>query len=102
MILAQELAVIVDIHPSDEFKKKLNSNDRQIEAFGEFWRALAQHLSTRDPERVFLQVINEPMVEDGYRWFGMQGKLISAIRSGAPQHTVIASGHSVSLLTQLS
>src|SRR5688500_8485231 len=52
IILAQGLAVIVDIHPSDEFKVRLNSNDRQIEAFGKFWRTLAQHLSTRDPERV--------------------------------------------------
>src|SRR5260370_6627801 len=101
LILAHGLAVIVDIHPSDEFKKKLNSNDRQIEAFGKFWRSLAQHLSTRDPERVFLEVINEPMVEDGYRWFGMQGKLISAIRSGAPRHTVIASGHRWSGLPEL-
>jgi endoglucanase len=101
LILAQRLAVIVDIHPSDEFKVKLNSNDRQIEAFGKFWRALAQHLATRDPERVFLEVINEPMVEDGYRWFGMQGKLISAIRSGAPRHTIIASGHRWSGLPEL-
>jgi endoglucanase len=101
LILAQGLAVIVDIHPSDEFKKRLNSNDRQIEAFGKFWRALAQHLATRDPERVFLEVINEPMVEDGYRWLGMQGKLIAAIRAGAPQHTIIASGHRWSGLAEL-
>src|SRR5258706_7364328 len=101
MILARGLAVSVDIHPSDEFKKGLNSNDSQIEAFGEFWRALAQHLSTRDPEGVFLEVINEPMVEDGYRWLGMQGKLISAIRAGAPQHTIIASGHRWSGLAEL-
>ena len=101
MILAQRLAVIVDIHPSDEFKKRLNSNDSQIEAFGKFWRALAEHLATRDPERVFLEVINEPMVEDGSRWFGMQGKLISAIRAGAPQHTIIASGHRWSGLAEL-
>ena len=101
MILAPGLAVIVDIHPSDEFKLRLNSNDRQIEAFGKFWQALAQHLSTRDPERVFLEVINEPMVEDGYRRFGMQGKLISAIRAGAPQHTIIAAGHRWSGLAEL-
>jgi endoglucanase len=101
LILAQGLAVIVDIHPSDEFKARLNSNDRQIEAFAKFWRALAQHLSTRDPERVFLEVINEPMVEDGYRWFGMQGKLISAVRAGAPQHTIIASGHRWSGISEL-
>ncbi|HBB97185.1 MAG TPA: hypothetical protein DC054_17545 [Blastocatellia bacterium] len=101
MILAHGLAVIVDIHPSDEFKVKLNSNDRQIEAFATFWHALAQHLSTRDPERVFLEVINEPMVEDGYRWLGMQGKLITAIRAGAPRHTIIASGHRWSGLPEL-
>lgn len=101
IILAHGLAVIVDIHPSDEFKVKLNSNDRQIEAFATFWQALAQHLSTRDPERVFLEVINEPMVEDGYRWRGMQGKLITAIRAGAPRHTIIASGHRWSGLPEL-
>jgi endoglucanase len=101
VMLAQGLAVIVDIHPSDEFKLRLNSNDRQIEAFGKFWRALAQHLSPRDPERVFLEVINEPMVEDGYRWFGLQGKLIAAMRAGAPQHTIIAAGHRWSGLAEL-
>jgi len=101
LILAQGLAVIVDIHPSDEFKVRLKSNDRQIEAFGKFWRALAEHLSTRDPESLFLEVINEPMVEDGYRWFGMQGKLISTIRSVAPQHTIIASGHRWSGIAEL-
>jgi len=101
LILAQGLAVIVDIHPSDEFKIRLNSNDRQVESFGRFWRALAQHLSARDPERVFLEVINEPMVEDGYRWIGIQGKLISAMRSGAPQHTIIVSGHRWSGIAEL-
>ncbi len=101
LILARGLAVIVDIHPSDEFKVRLNSNDRQIEAFARFWLTLSQHLSARDPERVFLEVINEPMVEDGYRWLGMQGKLISAVRLGAPQHTIIASGHRWSGIAEL-
>ena len=100
-ILAHGLAVIVDIHPSDEFKARLNGNNREIETFAAFWQALAHHLSTRDPERVFLEVINEPMVEDGYRWLGLQGKLIAAIRSGAPRHTIIASGHRWSGLPEL-
>jgi len=100
LILAQGLAVIVDIHPTDKFKLRLNSND-QIEAFAKFWRALAQHLSARDPDHLFLEVINEPMVQDGYRWLGIQGKLISAIRSGAPRHTIIASGHRWSGIPEL-
>ena len=52
MILAQRLAVIVDIHPSDDFKLRLK-DDRQVESFTKFWRALAEHLSTRDPEMFF-------------------------------------------------
>ena len=100
-ILAAGLAVIVDIHPSDEFKKWLNGDDHHIEAFGRFWLKLSQHLSSRDPERLFFEAINEPMIEDGYRWFGIQGKLISAIRAGAPRHTIIASGHRWSGLPEL-
>ena len=92
MILAKGLAVIVDIHPSDEFKKKL-ADGRAVESFGNFWRAFARHLSVRDPERVFLEVINEPIVEDPYRWMGIQAKLIAAIREGAPRHTIIATAH---------
>ena len=93
MILATGLAVVVDIHPSDEFKLRMNREERNIEAFAKFWRAFAAHLAKRDPNLVFLEVINEPMVEDGYRWYGIQGKLIAAIRAGAPNHTIIASGH---------
>jgi endoglucanase len=93
MILATGLAVIIDIHPSDEFKLRMNRDERGIEAFAKFWRSFATHLSKRDPEFVFLEVINEPMVEDGYRWYGIQAKLIAAIRTGAPNHTIIAGGH---------
>jgi hypothetical protein len=93
MILAAGLAVIVDIHPSDEFKLRLSHDERSLEAFSIFWRAFAFHLSNRDPELVFLEVLNEPMVEDGYRWYGIQGKLIASIRAGAPNHTIIAAGH---------
>ncbi|HXG92052.1 MAG TPA: cellulase family glycosylhydrolase [Blastocatellia bacterium] len=92
LILANGLSVVVDIHPSDEFKKRLADN-RFVEAFGKFWRAFAHHLSSRDPERVFLEVINEPIVEDPYRWMGIQTKLIAAIREGAPRHTIIATAH---------
>jgi endoglucanase len=93
MILAAGLAVVIDIHPSDEFKLRLARDERSIEAFSKFWRAFAMHLSRRDPEFVFLEVLNEPMVEDPYRWYGIQGKLIASIRSSAPNHTIIAAGH---------
>ena len=101
MILATGLAVVIDIHPSDEFKLRMARDERSIEAFGKFWSAFASHLAKRDPESVFLEVINEPMVEDAYRWYGIQGKLISAIRAGAPNHTIIAAGHRWSGLAEM-
>ncbi len=101
MILNEGLAVIVDIHPGDEFKLRMNRDERGVEAFAKFWRTFSSHLSKRDPESLFLEVINEPMVEDGYRWYGIQGKLIAAIRAAAPNHTIIASGHRWSGLAEM-
>jgi aryl-phospho-beta-D-glucosidase BglC (GH1 family) len=101
MMLERDLAVVVDIHPPDEFKVKLRDDDAHVAAFAEFWRAFARHLSRYDPERVFLEIINEPMVEDGYRWMGIQAKLAAAIREGAPRHTIVATGHRYSDLRQL-
>jgi endoglucanase len=92
MLLASGLAVVFDLHPSDEFKIKLRTDDRHVEAFAEFWRALAHHLSARDPERLFLEILNEPMVEDAYRWMGIQARVAAAIRDAAPRHTIIAAG----------
>ena len=100
-MLANGLAVIVDIHPSDEFKVRMARDEQGVQAFAKFWRAFAAHLSKRDPESVFLEVINEPIVEDGYRWYGIQGKLIAAIRAGAPNHTIIAAGHRWSGLPEM-
>ncbi|MDT5121824.1 MAG: endoglucanase [Acidobacteriota bacterium] len=101
MILAGGLSVIVDIHPSDEFKIRLRTDDRAVANFIGFWRALAQHLSARDPERVFLEILNEPMAEDAYRWIGIQARVTAAIREGAPRHTIIATGARWSAVDQL-
>jgi len=42
-------------------------------------RALAQHYSTWDSDRVFLEILNEPEFTDRYRWLGVQVKLAAAI-----------------------
>jgi endoglucanase len=101
MLLASGLGVVVDIHPSDDFKIKLRTDDHVVAAFIDFWRALARHLSARDPERLFLEILNEPMVEDAYRWIGIQARLAGAIREAAPRHTIIATGARWSSVDQL-
>jgi aryl-phospho-beta-D-glucosidase BglC (GH1 family) len=92
MILDQGLAVIIDMHPDSDFKAKLAQQDDFVEQFTDFWRALAHHYSTYDPDMVSFEILNEPEFRDRYRWAGVQAKLANAIREGAPQHTIIAAG----------
>ncbi|HEV3308262.1 MAG TPA: glycoside hydrolase family 5 protein [Candidatus Sulfotelmatobacter sp.] len=92
MILDQGMAVVIDLHPESDFKTRLTKDDSFVQEFADFWRALAKHYSTWDPERVFFEILNEPEFSDRYRWYGVQTKLATAIREGAPQHTIIGAG----------
>jgi aryl-phospho-beta-D-glucosidase BglC (GH1 family) len=92
MILDQGLGVVIDLHPDSDFKAKLAKDDSFVQEFSDFWRMLARHYSTWDRERVFFEILNEPELSDRYRWYGVQAKLAVAIREGAPQHTMIATG----------
>jgi endoglucanase len=91
MILDADLAVVIDIHPESDFKGQL-AHDDFVEQFSDFWRALARHYSKLDPDRIFFEILNEPEMQDRFRWYGIQAKLASAIREGAPQHTIIVAG----------
>jgi endoglucanase len=103
-IQAQGLAVIVDIHPRDgsgnQFQKQLLEDDAFAGKFIQFWGALAKHLSTTNPDLVFLETINEPyhFIGNGSsydkstaeRWDKLQAQILQAMRQNAPQHTLIA------------
>lgn len=91
MSLDAGLAVEIDMHPDSDFKARLKDDDF-VERFADFWRMVAQHYSSWDPDRVFFEILNEPEMRDAYRWYGVEAKLATAIRQGAPAHTIIAAG----------
>ena len=68
------------------------------------WRRLAAHYADRDPGKIFFEIMNEPEVNDPYRWAGIQAAAAAAIREVAPKNTIIATGPNwsdiVDLLTQ--
>ena len=92
MILDHGLAIILDVHPESDFKQKLATDDSFVEQFEDYWRQLARHYSTTNPDLVSFEILNEPEFHDRYRWQGVQSKLAVAIREGAPQHTIIVAG----------
>jgi endoglucanase len=101
MLIEQDLAVIVDVHPQRDFKKALERDDRQADRFAEFWRDLARHFSGLDADRLFFEVLNEPEFDDAYRWSGVQAKLVATIRQAAAKHTVIVTGRRWSAVDDL-
>jgi len=91
-MLADGLAVIIDLHPSDDYKQRMRTDDQAVERFTSIWRKLAAHYADRDPNRVFFEILNEPEIYDAYRWAGIQTRVAAAIREEAPRHTIIAAG----------
>ena len=92
LLLAHDLAVIVELHPEEAFKRRLRRQPGFVPVLAEFWRALARHFSTRHPSMLFLEVLNEPNVGEPERWARIQQELLFAMREGAPNHTLIATG----------
>lgn len=87
---AHDLAVVLDPHNTD---RKVEADAQWTEGYPVFWGALAAKLSDISPEKLFFEVINEP-VYDGKdaEWFALQEKIVAAIRKSAPDHTIIATG----------
>ncbi len=103
-MLADGLAVTIDLHPEEGYKERIRSGNEGVDRMTSLWRRLAAHYASRDPERVFFEIMNEPEVSDPYRWAGIQARVAAAIREVAPQNTIIATGPNYSdiqdLLTQ--
>jgi endoglucanase len=100
-MLKDGLRVIVDVHPSDEFKRRLRTDDAAVTRFCALWSALAGRYAQTDPDRVFFEVLNEPVLDNVQQWATVQTRAIAAIRQAAPHHTIIATAKRYSGLTDL-
>lgn len=100
-ILAQGLAVMIDIHPEESYKVRLREGRDGVDRFVELWRHLAAHYASRDSNLVFFEVMNEPEVHDPYRWQGILARVVAAIRQAAPRNTILAAAGSWDSLQDL-
>ena len=91
-MIANGLAVQVDIHPEEAYKQEVRNSNDGVERFVMLWRRLAAHYANRNPDLVFFEIMNEPEVSDPYRWAGIQAAAAAAIRESAPANTIIATG----------
>jgi aryl-phospho-beta-D-glucosidase BglC (GH1 family) len=85
-LLDAELNVIIDVHPSDNYKASLNTPQGR-ERFVKHWWILTNTLGKFDPDRVRFEIMNEPHNVDD--WRSIQKEVIEAIRPIVPRHTII-------------
>ena len=99
--LAEGLAVVIDLHPSGEYKQGIAASDNAVEQFMILWGRIAAYYAKSDPERVFFEVMNEPELEDPFRWAGIEQRAVAEIRRNAPQHTLLVAGANYSDIADL-
>jgi endoglucanase len=94
-ILASGLAVILDAHPTQQEWKSIPPGSTQMLQLERFWDALGLALASSflDPERVFIEMLNEPQgIKDAGDWAKAQESLLKVVRRHFPNHTIIATG----------
>ena len=91
-MLGNGLAVVIDLHPDENFKQQLRNGNDGVDRLAMLWQQLAAHYANRDAERLFFEILNEPEVSDAYRWQGVQARVTAAIREAAPKQMIIAAG----------
>lgn len=89
--IAAGLAVLLEPHPvsSSPFDTDLAARERIFV----FWRDLGPAMARLPPERVFLELLSEPIFRgiEG-EWHAMQQRLVAELRARAPQHTIVVTG----------
>jgi aryl-phospho-beta-D-glucosidase BglC (GH1 family) len=85
-LLASGLAVVIDLHPTDSEKRMVQ---KAPQVLVEGWTRFAGFLSRFPPEKLALEVMNEPHPMRGRRWHEIQAAAVAAIRAAAPAHTII-------------
>lgn len=91
-ILAAGLGLSITIFPTSAYKRALLT-PAGSDAFLKLWKFLASHFASRDPERVFFDILNEPEIDDPATWNALQTQVVDVIRSVDTQHTLIATGN---------
>jgi endoglucanase len=99
--LAEGLAAVIDVHPDEQFKRKLATDNSSAEKFRLLWGSIAEHFAPLNPDLVVFEILNEPEDKDPYRWSGIEARIIEEIRRRAPQHTMIVSGAEYSDISNL-
>lgn len=93
--------VVIDMQPFEEPTKNYVYEPRRVKEFEVYWKAMARYLRRWDPKWLAMELLNEPRQTDAEKWRLQAKALVRAIRTEAPNHTIIVGAHEWSRVDNL-
>jgi endoglucanase len=93
MVLATGLPCVVCLHPEGKFKAHYLGTDTGFQKMLTFYRDFSKFIKEKwTPKQVAFQLMTEPFGNKDGDWNGVTRKMVAAVRSEMPDHTLILSG----------
>jgi endoglucanase len=94
-VQAAGLATVIDLHLRPDHKAAVERDTTLEPVVAALWSRLARRFAALPTTAVAFELFNEPQYYglQGWRWPGLQRRLLAAVRAEAPQHRVLLSGH---------
>jgi hypothetical protein len=100
--LAGGFQVTLGLAPTDAYRTEMQSDSDMVTALATLWTEVATELSSRSTTMLRLDLMNEPIYHgNAAAWYTDQQELHDAMRAAAPNHTIIATGHTWSTAADL-
>lgn len=99
--LRADLLVVIALQLPSAAKLPLAGNESDRLALGGTWRALAAALRGVAPDRLVLEVLNEPEADEPLGSRALMTALVAEVRTILPQHTLVVAGHGFSSVAEL-
>jgi aryl-phospho-beta-D-glucosidase BglC (GH1 family) len=105
LITSSGLAVIADIHPTQNFERHILSDNDSLNGFVRFLEAFCSHVRRWSRGDLGVELLNEPFDPRAGRrvwdWNAIQRELWTAARRALPDHTLILTGDAWSSMSGL-
>ena len=85
LLFSLDYAVSLDLHAGGIFERGASEAEAQLL---DMWRAIASRVRSLDPEKLAVELLNEPQT-DSATWWPVAARLAAEIRRILPDHTIV-------------
>src|SRR5690606_33088394 len=85
LLFSLDYAVSLDLHAGDIFQGELGAAEAHL---AELWQAIEKRVRFLDPEKLAVELLNEPQADNAI-WWAAAGRLAIEIRRILPDHTIV-------------